>query len=232
MTRPGVWIFILLSVGTVQASNLEVSEAEVAKSEVSVSEVSDTEWRHHGGTLKAQRYSALDQINADNVGELEIAWRWSARNFGPSPERKYITTPLMVDGVLYATAGIRRAAVALDPSSGETLWTYRLDEGQRTASAPRRNSGRGVAYWSDGKGDARVFLISPGYQLVALSAADGRPIEDFGASGVVDLRVGLGADVDPLTSRIGSSSPPLIVGMCWWLEPRSIQARALSQRLM
>ena len=192
MTRPGVWILILFAVGTVQAS--------------------DTEWRHHGGTLKAQRYSALDQINADNVGELEIAWRWSARNFGPSPERKYITTPLMVDGVLYATAGIRRAAVALDPSSGETLWTYRLDEGQRTASAPRRNSGRGLAYWSDGKGDARVFLISPGYQLAALSAADGRPIEDFGASGVVDLRVGLGADVDPLTSRIGSSSPPLIVG--------------------
>jgi glucose dehydrogenase len=56
------------------------------------------EWRHHGGTLKAQRYAPLDQIGRENVADLEVAWRWSARNFGPVPERNYITTPIMAGG--------------------------------------------------------------------------------------------------------------------------------------
>jgi quinoprotein glucose dehydrogenase len=170
------------------------------------------EWRHHGGNLSAQRYSPLDQIHADNLDEVEIAWRWSARNFGPTFERKYISTPIMVNGLLYATAGLRRAVVALDPVTGETLWIYRLDEGERTASAPRRSSGRGVAYWSDGEGDDRIYVISPGYQMVALAADSGRPIETFGEKGIVDLRTGLGVEIDLTTTRIGSSSPPLVVG--------------------
>ena len=118
----------------------------------------------------------------------------------------------MADGVLYATAGYRRAVVAIDPGTGETLWMYRLDEGDR--SAPRRNSGRGVAYWDPpGEGDGpRIFVVSPGFQLVALDAATGIPVDGFGDAGVVELRRGLGRELDLVAAPIGSSSPPIVVG--------------------
>ena len=184
------------------------------------------EWRYYGGDPGSTRYAPLDQIDADNVADLRVAWRWKSENFGPAPEFNYRTTPLMVDGVLYATAGYRRAVVAIDAGTGETLWTYRLDEGDR--SAPRRSSGRGVAWWSaTGQAGAvsrrgaadqtsdlapRIFLVTPGFHLVALDAASGRPVRDFGDGGVVDLRLGLGRELDLVSAPIGSSSPPIVVG--------------------
>jgi quinoprotein glucose dehydrogenase len=87
-----------------------------------------------------------------------------------------------------------------------------MDEGERARRAPRANSGRGVAYWSDGRGDERIYVITPGYHLVALDAHNGHQIETFGNEGVVDLKNGLGRPVDPIEGIIGSSSPPVIVG--------------------
>ena len=106
------------------------------------------EWRRTGGDQGNNRYSPLNQINASNVKDLKIAWVWRGDNFGSQPEYKNETTPLMIDGVLYFTAGDRRSVVAADPGTGETLWVWRLDEGGRTDGV-RKNS-RGVAYWSDG----------------------------------------------------------------------------------
>lgn len=172
------------------------------------------EWPSHAGDLTAARYSPLDQIDASNVGELEIAWRWTSRNFGPRPEPQFRGSPLMADGVLYTTAGYRRAAVAIHPATGETLWTHRLDEGERGRLAPRVSSGRGVAYWRapDGGRD-RVVYITPGYHMVALDAGTGLPVPEFGRRGVVDLMDGLRRrdGLDPV-GVIGSSSPPLVVG--------------------
>src|SRR5438445_11693489 len=74
------------------------------------------EWSTYGADLGNSRYSPLDQIDAGNFGKLEIAWRFKTDNLGPRPEYKLEGTPLMVNGVLYATAGTRRAVVALDPS--------------------------------------------------------------------------------------------------------------------
>ena len=169
----------------------------------------DGEWRYNGGDPGSTRYAPLDQIDRDNAASLEIAWRWKSANFGPAPEYNYRTTPLMVDGVLFATAGYRRAVVAIDAGTGETLWTYRLDESGR--SAPRRNSGRGVAYWESPATGPRIFLVTPGFHLVALDAQSGIPAEDFGNDGVVDLRLRLGREIDLERAPIGSSSPPLVV---------------------
>lgn len=91
------------------------------------------EWLHHRGNPGSQNYSALKLINAENVAQLEIAWRWRSDNFGPVSWPNLETTPLMANGVLYATAGIRRAVVAIDATSGETLWMYRIDEGKRVS---------------------------------------------------------------------------------------------------
>jgi quinoprotein glucose dehydrogenase len=115
----------------------------------------------------------------------------------------------MVNGVLYFTAGTRRNVVAADPASGETLWTWRMDEGKRFENAPRRNSGRGVSFWSDGRGDDRIFVVTPGFHLVALNAKTGHPITSFAEAGTIDLFKELGFQGD-LTGTIGSSSPPVV----------------------
>lgn len=167
------------------------------------------EWRWYGGDAGGTKYSPLDQINATNVKQLQIVWRWKSENFGPRPDFNWQATPLMIGGSLYFTAGTRRAAVAVDAATGETLWTYRFDEGVRGAQAPRTNN-RGLAYWSDGASDSRIILISPGYHLIALNATTGRPIPGFGTDGVVDLWEGLDRKVEP--NQIGSSSPAMIVG--------------------
>jgi quinoprotein glucose dehydrogenase len=168
------------------------------------------EWRVYGGNLAAQHYSPLDQINADNVGGLRVAWRWYAGNFGPRPEQRSETTPLMIDGVLYATAGITRNVAAIDAATGETLWVWRPNEGERFDSAPRKISGRGVAHWSDGQGDDRIVTVTPGFHLVALDADTGLPKREFGEAGVVDMFRFLRGPTDNI--EIGSTSPPFIVG--------------------
>src|SRR5690554_6198169 len=88
-----------------------------------------SEWPTYGGNLASHRYSPLGQINAENFKDLEIAWRLRTDFLGPRPDTLYSATPLYVDGVLYTTAGQRRAAIALDPATGEMLWMHREDEG-------------------------------------------------------------------------------------------------------
>src|SRR5216117_36470 len=131
------------------------------------------EWPTYGGDLANTRYSSLDQINKDNFNKLEVAWRFKTDALGPRPEFNLQSTPLMVDGVVYSTAGTRRAVVALDAGTGEMLWMHSEREGPRGAAAPRQLSGRGVAYWSDGANDARILYVTPGYRLIALDAKTG-----------------------------------------------------------
>jgi quinoprotein glucose dehydrogenase len=174
------------------------------------------EWRYWGGDEGSTRYSPLDQINAGNVAKLEIAWRWSAANFGPEVDYIYRATPIYVKGKLYTVAGQRRTAVCIDPATGETLWMYREKDNPRWEASTRKNYGKGVAYAEvDGRGV--IYLLTPGYYLHALDAETGLPIPYFGMNGVVDLHLGLGdypveADIGTLKSGdITSSSPPIVV---------------------
>lgn len=171
------------------------------------------EWPVWGGDAGATRYSALDGIHAGNVADLQVVWRWKMDNFGPRPEGRSQTVPIMVDGVLYFTAGMNRDVVAVDATTGQTLWMHRVEEGVRSERAPRRNSGRGVSFWRDAQGRGRVLTVTPGYHLVALDAASGDPVAGFGSGGVVDLMEGLRVPdgVDPV-GMVGNSSPPVVVG--------------------
>src|SRR5947207_11766262 len=110
----------------------------------------DGQWRYYGGDAGNTKYAPLDQINASNVKNLQIAWRWKIDNL----ESLWECTPLMVDNVLYITAGARRDVVALNANTGQPLWSYYLDEGERGQRAPRVQN-RGVAWWTDGKDDRR-----------------------------------------------------------------------------
>ena len=168
------------------------------------------EWPSYGGDLAHTRYAPFAQIDASNFGRLEVAWRFSVANMGPTPETRFQSTPLMIDGVIYTTGGTRRAVTALDAATGEQLWVYALNEGQRGADAPRKLSGRGLAFWQRGE-DKRVVYITPGYQLVAIDAATGRPVDGFGKDGVVDLWDNLDQGGDWDRMQIGTNSPPTIV---------------------
>src|SRR4029077_19929560 len=118
-------------------------------------------------------------------------------------------TPLVVGGVLYVTAGSRRAVIAVDAASGELLWMYRLDEGKRADAAPRKLSGRGLSYWTDGK-ESRIVYVTPGYQMVALDAKTGIKVPTFGKGGIVDLKQDDDQPVDLETGEIGLHATPII----------------------
>jgi quinoprotein glucose dehydrogenase len=172
------------------------------------------EWTHYTADVRGSRYSPLDQINASNFNQLEVAWRFKTDNMGTRPEFKLEGTPLMVKGVIYATGGTRRSVVALDAKSGELIWVHAEKEGARAVNAPRQLSGRGLSYWTDGKGDERVIYVTTGYRLVSLNAKTGVPVPGFGKDGVVDMKVGAvigkGDQINLESGEIGLHSTPTV----------------------
>jgi quinoprotein glucose dehydrogenase len=153
------------------------------------------EWRYWGADAWSTRYSPLDQINAQNFNQLQVAWQWNAGAFGS--DEYYRTTPIYANGRLFTVATTRRVAVAIDPATGESLWMWRLDEGIRWQKAPRQFAGRGLSYWTDGTQE-RVIVVTPGYHMASLDAKTGIPDPKFGKNGVVDLMDGLGLPLVPL----------------------------------
>ena len=167
------------------------------------------EWPTYGGDLGHTRYSPLDQITAANFSKLEIAWRFKTESLGPRPEFNLESTPLMVNGRVFSTAGTRRAVVALDGATGELLWMHSEQEGKRGAAAPRQLSGRGLAYWTDGR-EERILYVTPGYRLVALDAKTGQPVASFGRDGIVDLKTEFDQELDLVNAPVGLHSTPIV----------------------
>ena len=180
----------------------------------------DREWGVFGADAGATRYSPLDEIHSGNVGDLEVAWRWSARDQGtPPPSGRMQISPIVINGVLYTTAGNQRSVIALDAATGEPLWNWHPGDSERRwgdiIEPVARSAGRGVTYWTDGAGDERIFVVTPSYQLVALDARTGNLVEDFGAAGVVDMMDDLRWSERPAANRAGrvaNTSPPSILG--------------------
>src|SRR6187200_1376377 len=192
-------VFVVVALGAVGAAQ--------SPSTPFVASTKNGDWPAYTGDTRGSRYSPLNQITAANFNDLEVAWRFKTDSLGTRPEYKLEGTPLVVNGVLYATGGTRRSVFALDAATGELLWVHRYPEGPRGAAAPRQLSGRGLAYWTDGRGDQRILYVTPGYRLIALNAKTGQPIPSFGTNGVVDLKVGVvygaGTQIDLETGEIG-----------------------------
>jgi glucose dehydrogenase len=174
------------------------------------------EWPHYTASNDGSRYSPLDQINATNFSKLQVAWRVKTDNLGPRPEYKLEGTPVMIKGNLYTTGGTRRSVVSLDSRTGEVNWVHSMREGRRAAVSPRQLSGRGVSYWTDGKGDERVIYVTTGYRLVELDAKTGALIPSFANGGVLDLKMGVvkgvNQQIDLEAGEIGVHSTPTVVG--------------------
>ena len=178
------------------------------------------EWPAYGGDLGHSKYSPLDQINADNVQRLQTAWTWTSvdeevrnanqviRERGSFRSYAYEMTPLMVNGVLYATTSLGQIA-AIDPISGETLWSYDPVLYVDGRPAVHGFMTRGLAYWTDGVQE-RLFYAAGRTFLMSIDAKTGQPDRAFNSGGRVDLKRGLGRTIDPALYAV--SSPPLVVG--------------------
>jgi quinoprotein glucose dehydrogenase len=214
--------FLILILFAIAAWTLPARSQE-AKAELSVA-ATPGEWRYLNHDPLSTRYSPLDQINKDNFKDLKVAWRWkpaigpalpslggTAQGNGDPKLAIYRSesTPIMANGVLYTAAGGQRVVAAIDAATGRQLWMWMgMDEGGRDRKAPRRNAGRGVAYWTDGQAE-RIFVVTTGFYLVALDAKTGKPVPSFGVNGAVDLMKELNVEFDHVT-RIGNSSPPMV----------------------
>ena len=167
-------------------------------------------WTAFNGSNASTRYAPLGQIDASNVNELQIAWEFNTGPFGPEPESTSVTTPLMANGRVFFTAGATRNVVAVNAASGQILWMWRPEDGERFDVAPRKGAGKGLTYY-DNNGQETIFVITPGYYLVALDATTGREIESFGDKGSVDLQQGLRRGLGRDDLDIGMSFMPLAV---------------------
>jgi quinoprotein glucose dehydrogenase len=172
-------------------------------------------WSVWGADAHATRYAPLDQITGDNFADLEVAWIWRGDNYGPDALLR--ATPIYAEGKLFSVAGTRRAVVAIDPATGETLWMFREPPTKRWHDSMRKDYGKGVAYdVVDGRG--RVYVVTPAFFLHALDAETGVPVPGFGMNGTVDLLDDLGpwpherdAGYPSQVGYITSSSPPIVV---------------------
>lgn len=180
------------------------------------------EWRTLGGDDDHARYSPAANITPENFGELKEAWVWDGASYAASSGR---ATPSYINGKLYTVAGPRRHVVAIDPETGETIWSYREPNTFRYEYSMRADYGKGVAYNEiDGKGV--IYISTPAFFLVALDADTGAPLEGFGKQvpvegfpefGIVDMLADLGHEYDPFygipkeTGYITTSSPPIVV---------------------
>jgi quinoprotein glucose dehydrogenase len=108
---------------------------------------------------------------------------------------------------------MRRAVIALNPTTGEMIWMHTEDDGVRGQNAIRTGAGRGVAYWADAKGaDRRIVYVTPGYRLKALDARTGHPVASFGTTGAVDLKLEADQEIDLNTGEMGLNATPLVIG--------------------
>jgi quinoprotein glucose dehydrogenase len=180
------------------------------------------EWYTLGGDYAHTRFTPADEITAENFADLEVAWEWDGASFNAISGR---STPSLIDGKLITVAGNKRYVIAIDPKTGDTIWTYREPDTGRAAYSMRSDYGKGVGYGEvDGRGV--IYIVSPAFFLTALDADTGVPIEGFGRpvpidgfpeTGVVDLIADLGHPYDPYdgipleTGYITSSSPPIVV---------------------
>jgi len=195
--------FAILAAADVRAQGVRPGPSSSA-----ASSPANTNWLNFANDLAATRYAGLDQINATNFNSLEVGWRFKTDNLGPRKDPYLNCTPIVVNGRLYATAGLDRDLLCLDPATGEMLWAYRHDEKDRRGI--RGGSGWGVSYWTDGTAE-RILYVTRSYQLVSLDVKTGLPDPAFGNGNEVDLRQDFDHDVDPRSAVLGLHAAPLVV---------------------
>jgi quinoprotein glucose dehydrogenase len=152
------------------------------------------DWPAYGGDPEGTRYSPLTQINRSNVDRLQVAWQFDPGE-GP-PNARFQAQPIVVNGILYSVTPVS-SVVALDGTTGKLKWSWK---------SPDPTAVRGLTYWTDGK-EQRLFAAFGRY-IYALDATTGKPFDDFGRGGRIDLHYDL--DRDPKQQSVSLTTPGVI----------------------
>ncbi|MDA0349344.1 MAG: PQQ-binding-like beta-propeller repeat protein [Verrucomicrobia bacterium] len=169
-------------------------------------EKQNTDWPVYLGDNSSSQYSSLDQINKGNIQDLEVAWTFSMRERPASNGNQLECNPLIIDSTLYGTNALLMV-FALNAATGEERWRFDpFEERARNGQVNRSGVNRGLTYWTDGR-EERILYVSENY-LYAINAESGKLIESFGDAGRIDLKKGLGRDIETLSYT--STSPGII----------------------
>ncbi|MDB5207595.1 MAG: PQQ-binding-like beta-propeller repeat protein [Flavisolibacter sp.] len=167
-----------------------------------------TGWATAKGSAEAIHYSSLTEIDTTNVTQLEVSWEYHTGDADTVHHSQIQCNPIVIDGILYGTSP-QMKLFAIDAASGKEKWVFNPFDtlaGNKVAFFIMNNS-RGVAYWTDGAEDKRIYYTA-GSQLYCINAANGKPVATFGDSGRLDLHDGLDRDVKDLF--VTSTSAPTI----------------------
>jgi quinoprotein glucose dehydrogenase len=159
----------------------------------------DGDWPTYGRDAGGTRYSPLKQIHRGNVAALKVAWTYHTHALEPATDLNhkaaFEATPILFEGSLYLSTPFDQV-IALDPATGTERWKY--DPGVKHDADYSEVTSRGVSAWTDGKAApkvvcrSRIFIGTIDARLIALDARTGRPCEDFGEHGAIDLTLGVG----------------------------------------
>jgi len=171
------------------------------------------DWPHYAGDHGSTKYSALDQINAENFNKLEVAWRWNSpdnalEDTSPLKPYHFRATPIVVDGVAYVSTSLSQVG-AVDITCGETFWAHNPKSYERGMVTHGLTQHRGVEYWTDGEQE-RILMATGGRQLISLDAKTGEPDPEFADGKWVDLLSDLGRRVQG--RNIGHNKPTVVIG--------------------
>jgi quinoprotein glucose dehydrogenase len=182
-----------------------LSDCKSSKKDIQTSaSLISTDWAVYGGNKAGNRYSHLTQINTDNVNQLKVAWIYNSEPLSPAKGHfEMECQPIVVDGVLYATSPLLKL-FALDAVSGVKIWEF--DPFKDTSS--QITTSRGVAFWENG--DDKRILFTAGSSLFAINAQTGKPVENFGRAGKIDLHVGLDLNYDVSNLYVAATTPGVI----------------------
>ena len=163
-------------------------------------------WSSVNGNPSSNKYSSLRQIDTGNVQRLQVAWTFHTGDADTAAHSQIQCNPVMVNGVLYITSP-RLQLFALDAATGKVLWTFSPFDNLAKDVLPSINANRGVAYWTDGKHDERLFYTA-GADLIAVDAKTGKRVLGFGNHGQIDLHEGLGGESQQL--MVTATSAPSV----------------------
>ena len=169
-----------------------------------------TGWSNYGGTKEMIRYSSLAQVDTSNVTSLQVAWTYYSGDADTAHHSQIQCNPIVIDGILYGV-NPQMKLFAIDAATGKQQWQFDANsktgfDGNPAAYHNMINS-RGVAYWTDGKDDKRIFFTA-GSNTFAINAVTGKPIVSFGTNGSIDLHDGLDRDVKDLF--VVNTSPGIV----------------------
>ncbi|MEP7375203.1 MAG: PQQ-binding-like beta-propeller repeat protein [Chitinophagaceae bacterium] len=170
-----------------------------------------TSWSAYAGSKDGIRYSSNEQITAENVSQLQIAWTYSSNDKDTGNRSQNQCNPIMVDGILYGTSP-RLKLFALNAGTGEQKWLFDPASEDTVKSDPYAyfKVSRGVMYWQDEKGSDKRIFYSVGSKTYSINIADGKPVRSFGKNGFIDLSENLDRETDGSKDFIGSSTPGIV----------------------